>query len=357
MESIIDRIYESAFIPEIWPTVLRDIARIGDAEGGIIFALNGVQEGCWTSSANVRELMEKYHNYSQYNVRPSRSLAKRYTGFMADTEVMTLDEMNANPIYTEVLRPAGLGWSAGSVASVPTGDTLVFSFERRYESGPFDRPALSRLDALRPHLARSALFAGRLQLQRVTAVTQTMSSLGLPAAALDSTGRVIVANDEFQALDPQIFIHVGDRLVTANKTANKLLGEALDALGTGIGKIGSIPIPTATDGGVPMVAHIVPVKRGAHDVFARAIAVLILTRVERAGPPDADFLGTLFDLTPAEDRVARYLADGLTVSECARSLNVSVETVKTQLRSIFNKTGTGRQADLLQLIASTAFGS
>ncbi|MET3614947.1 DNA-binding CsgD family transcriptional regulator [Rhizobium aquaticum] len=357
MDSIIDRIYESAFIPEIWPRVLSDIARFGDAEAGILFALHGMESGCWTSSTNAREPMEKYLSggFAQYNVRPARGLAKRYTGFMADTEVMTLEEINSNPIYEEILRPAGFGWSAGSVASVPTGDLLVFSFERRQDRGPFDRPALSKLDTLRPHLARSALFAGRLHLQRIAALTQAMSSLGLPAAALDSRGKVLLANDEFHDLKEQVSIHIDDRLLIASKTANQLLRESLEALASGTGDGGSIPIPAGADGGVPMVAHIVPIRRGAHDVFARAVALLIVTRVERPGPPQADLLGTLFDLTPAEDRVARHLADGLTIDECARTLGVTIATVKTQIRSIFNKTGTARQSELLQLIASTAF--
>src|SRR5450756_1309503 len=37
---LVDRIYECAFVPELWPSVLDDLARIADARGGFLFAAN-----------------------------------------------------------------------------------------------------------------------------------------------------------------------------------------------------------------------------------------------------------------------------------------------------------------------------
>ena len=61
---------------------------------------------------------------------------------------------------------------------------------------------------------------------------------------------------------------------------------------------------------------------------------------------------TPFDLSPAEDRIARALIGGLTLQHCARDFGVSQETVRKQLKGIFAKTGTSRQTDLLRLLAS-----
>jgi DNA-binding CsgD family transcriptional regulator len=60
-------------------------------------------------------------------------------------------------------------------------------------------------------------------------------------------------------------------------------------------------------------------------------------------------LAELFQLSPAEHRLAELLAQGLPLESCAARLNVSINTVRTQLRALFRKTGTTRQAQLINL--------
>ncbi|HBO4605236.1 TPA: helix-turn-helix transcriptional regulator [Pseudomonas aeruginosa] len=62
-------------------------------------------------------------------------------------------------------------------------------------------------------------------------------------------------------------------------------------------------------------------------------------------------LADIFHLSPAERRLAELLAQGNTPEACAERLNVSINTVRTQLRALFRKTDTSRQADLVQLFA------
>ena len=69
--------------------------------------------------------------------------------------------------------------------------------------------------------------------------------------------------------------------------------------------------------------------------------------------PTAEVLQGLFDLTPAEARVARAIAERRTVEAIAGMLGVSRETVRTQLKSVLAKTGMARQADLAALLAAT----
>jgi DNA-binding CsgD family transcriptional regulator len=59
----------------------------------------------------------------------------------------------------------------------------------------------------------------------------------------------------------------------------------------------------------------------------------------------------LFSLSAAEARLARALANGDSVEEYARDHDVRLPTVRTQLRAIFEKTSTQRQATLVRLIA------
>jgi DNA-binding CsgD family transcriptional regulator len=66
--------------------------------------------------------------------------------------------------------------------------------------------------------------------------------------------------------------------------------------------------------------------------------------------PSHTFLREAFGFTPAEAALALDLADGLAAADCATLRGVSVHTVRSQLRSLFGKTGTSRQAELVTLI-------
>jgi pimeloyl-ACP methyl ester carboxylesterase/DNA-binding CsgD family transcriptional regulator len=57
-----------------------------------------------------------------------------------------------------------------------------------------------------------------------------------------------------------------------------------------------------------------------------------------------------FGLTPAETRLAARLKDGLTLKEAAGDLGVSVNTVRNQLRAIFEKMGLNRQSELVRAL-------
>lgn len=57
-----------------------------------------------------------------------------------------------------------------------------------------------------------------------------------------------------------------------------------------------------------------------------------------------------FTLTQAEGRLCRALADGLTINDYHEKWKITTSTARSQLRSVFDKTSTRRQADLLRLI-------
>jgi len=61
-----------------------------------------------------------------------------------------------------------------------------------------------------------------------------------------------------------------------------------------------------------------------------------------------------FGLTPAQTRIALYLAQGGAVSEFAREFGVSEQTVRTHLKAIFAKTGVTRQAELAAMLAGNS---
>lgn len=57
-----------------------------------------------------------------------------------------------------------------------------------------------------------------------------------------------------------------------------------------------------------------------------------------------------FNLSAQEAKLSLALADGLTLNECSEIFHISLHTTRTHLKSIFAKTETRRQSDLLRLI-------
>ena len=84
----------------------------------------------------------------------------------------------------------------------------------------------------------------------------------------------------------------------------------------------------------------------------QADVALFIIRADDEQPVSADRLRMLFGLTPAETRLAEHLARGINLSEISERLGLSRETCRSQLRSIFVKTRTNRQGELVAVILS-----
>lgn len=354
---LIDRIYECAVVPELWPSVLDDLARMTDCRGGLLFSARKAL--CWTASDSVRDVFEDYVNDGWFMRCPRRPclMSQAAPAFFVEQDFWSEEEIGADPIYRDFFRPRGLGWSAGTGLQLPTGDSIVFSVERTLDRGPVEPDHVSALNALRPHLARSALVSARLSLQRAQGARETLDALRLPALLLDETGRVIEANAWAADQTEQVRFGAGQRLALADKAAQDLLSAGLKAIHAEPGDSRS-SFPLRDSLGRPaLVLHLIPVRRSAHDIFGQSFALLLMTPVSRDRAPAADLLRSLFDLTPAEARIAQGVARGQGLEDLAEAGGVSLNTVRNQLRRVLEKTGCARQAELAALLAGVALGT
>jgi DNA-binding CsgD family transcriptional regulator len=350
-ETLVDHIYECAFAPEHWPGVFDKLAKIADARGAFLFTANGKVIN-WTSSASLRAGMQAFvaGDFYSRSARPARALASGHAGFVREYDVFTDDELAVDPIYRDLLWPAGLGWCAATAIRLPTGDELFLSVERERARGPVEAIAVERLDALRPHLARSALMSARLQLERVRAASAMLAAIGLPALVFDRAGRVLVANELLERPSDHVHWRAQDRFALKDPKAEALLRRAMETLQSdGVGSNRSFPV-RGPDAQVALIAHVVPIRRSARDLFAQCVGVLILMPAKTPQAPSVELVQSLFGLTAAEARVARSLTMGQTVDEIASEKGVSSHTVRSQVRGVLEKTGLRRQADVIALL-------
>jgi DNA-binding CsgD family transcriptional regulator len=205
-----------------------------------------------------------------------------------------------------------------------------------------------------PSVDGGAFIAGRMGLEWARVAAEALALIGLPAAVVTHSHRLVVANKLLERLIPQVVQDRQSRIGLADRRADAMLMQSLLELQNHAGEqVRSIPI-AATPGLPASIVYVIPVRGAANDIFMAALCVLVIPTVARMGIASAQVIQCLFDLTPAEARVARGIAIGKTVDELALEAGLAASTVRNQLKSVFSKTGVSRQADLVGILTGTA---
>ena len=89
---------------------------------------------------------------------------------------------------------------------------------------------------------------------------------------------------------------------------------------------------------------------GSPTEISQGNVLCLVTPLDRRRIATANQLMDLFGLSAAEARLARALCHGDSLEEYATDQELKLPTVKTQLRSIFAKTGTERQSSLVRVL-------
>jgi DNA-binding CsgD family transcriptional regulator len=352
-EAIEQAAYEAAVIPELWPKVLARVGEISNSVGGAFVVLNerGTDIVCVPEMENARRRIID-EGFMARSGRAQGVISKGLVGaprFLNEYDYYSSPEdAHSDPIVTEIFQKEGMGWAAGWLLQVPHGDTIIMNVEQYYDRGPIVGDALARLDSVYSIFARSLTLAARAGFERVRTAIETLTAVGLPAAALTPKSQVVLANDAFGAASHVWTTRGGDRLGLHDPVADRLLTDALAVIELAQSPR-SIPVRAEAGGAITAVVQVVPVRRQAHDVFGSTAAVVILSE-PKAQTADATLIHSLFDLTPAEIAVAQAIAMSQTPADIARSTGRSIATVRNQLRSAMLKTGSSRQVELVLLM-------
>ncbi len=354
--TLADRLYEAAMIPELWGDACTALAGAVGSSTASIFTVDQLGKHRFVTTPNIAEafagFIESEHRFN--NLRPIRAMERYPFSFARTTDLLSAEEYANDAINREFIHPHGMEWEAGYAFQEPTGHIVVISLMRAFGLAHFSQAQLQQLNMLKPDIARAAYMASRLAFKEAHSMTEALSMLGLPAAVIGDAGQALAMNPELEALAPRVRTGAGNRLLLETAGAGKLLNDAITRYrAQAIPTVQSAPMVSET-GAPPLILHLLPIRRAARDIFSRAMAILAVTEVGQVGPPDMRVLCGLFDLTPAEARVAKGIAMAQTPEMVATSLGVSVETVRSHLKRIMHKTGTTRQAELVLLLSGLA---
>jgi DNA-binding CsgD family transcriptional regulator len=182
--------------------------------------------------------------------------------------------------------------------------------------------------------------------------TAALNAMRLPAIALDQNGFVADVNAAADAIFDNNIRVKNRQLFVSDPDSRTLLKEAIDRLKTllPLNSLVFEPVIVPRTEKLPVIVRILPFDGPAHQRGQAVRALLTLNALgPRPGPPAA-IIAKTFRLTPSEAKLACIIARGAPPDVAARELKISRETARNQLKSVFAKTDTHRQSELVALL-------
>jgi len=358
--SLIPLIYDAAEDPALWPNVLKEMGQLLKAVGKVV-AIDDLREGTNNMSVAVdidpvyQRLYDKH--YESINIHIQRARPLLVPGRVIATHQFCSDkETLCSEYYHEFLRPQN-DWFYVMGGCVAKNHSLlsVVNFIRGRRAGHFTDREISLLEGLMPHLLRAArLHQVFAQHQNVMA---RLEKLPIAALLVTEDGHVQFSNraaDDILRINDGLGIDRRGCLTSTNKRLRETVAAACHAAaGCGVTAGGSLLIARAS-GKRPYGVSVSPVRRA--NLFAAVQcpgAVVFVVDPETKREPMAQILRRLYDLTPAEARLASLLVEGKNVNEACVELGIRRTTARTHLQRLSDKLGARRQAEVVSIVLRT----
>ena len=361
---LIGLIYDTTIDPTLWSSVLARTAEFVGGPSAALFSKDTV-----ASNGNI---------YHQAGTDPYyRALYfEKYVGldpttgghFFADVEqpiatgdLMPYGQFIETRFYREWAEPQGLVDFISAVLDKSATSVAMFGVFRHQRDGVADDEARRRMRLIVPHIRRAVLIGRLFDLKQAEAASFSDILDGLEAGMflVDGGGVIVHSNRAGRLLldDGSFVCSLGGRLAAAEPQFDRDLRDVLEAAALGDEEIGTrgIALPLNVAEGENYVAHVLPLNsrtlRSVGSNYAAASAAVFVRKAALQTTPAPEIIAKAYNLTPTELRVLLAIVDVGGVPEVAAALGVATTTVKTHLGRLFEKTGTGRQADLVKLVA------
>jgi len=363
---LVHDIYAAALDERPWQDVVDQSVKLFDATGAFMFTVFVPEEqsGCAVFRGlpddDVVQFLKEaaevdvwYHTL----VRRYRSLP---TGFTYRTsDLISEGDLRRTRFFADYLHPSGIGQCLGTVVgdgSSEDSPLTPFSLFRPFGAAPFTKADESRLKRLQSHLTRAMAVRQRLQTAGLGMAALAMERVSVAVVVLSRDRRVLLANpaaEDVFSRSPHTFVRNGF-LCASEPVQTAAIAKALEACGSyQFDSKFSLSIRLGGPPGGGVVIRLVP-PPAATPKGSRAAAIGFIAVEGRPAHDLQTVMTTLYKLSPAEAALVKALSEGLTPEAFGDQRGVALSTVKTQLQSVFSKTGTRRQSDLMRLAYSIA---
>lgn len=360
--------YDAALAPEKWRAFMERFAKALDARSV------GLREVDY-DAGQVRLFETTGFDpayvaaYRQHFVHLD-SLAPFYThapihAVMTGDEIVPWERQRKTEFGNDYLIAQNIRHLMGTILMRDGNRHLLLGVQREFGQPAFEEEDRRLIGLVAPHVARAVQI--RRQMAEVTAhkhwAWSALDGLRVGVILLDDRGRPLFLNRAAERLSSGRNGFVAGReglaLPSAADTARlrRLIADAASlAAGHGMAAGGCLRVHATADAAVALQFQVIPLPQGLSErPWAQSpsagngsVAVFVST----AGGPrlSAERVAAMHGLTRAEARLAATLAKGSSLEEAAAALSISIHTVRSQLKSVFAKTGVTRQAELIALL-------
>src|SRR5262245_22195948 len=366
-DDLVGDIYGIGTDPGRWAPLLGRLRQEAKADLVFVGAYSlATGRGCLLHSANVAA--PQLHNFADLYVLPAQWVRSSHADPLVVEDVAARAAAPDGEFYARWLDPSrSVSFLQAlitheSVRS-PAGPEVTFiAIARSRAAGEFTRAEIARLSTLASHLRRALEIQATVTALKAQwqAAMDSFDKLGVGVVILDGDQRPLGMNQyarelvaargskPLEALAPIMF---NGEQGAATMRACGLLGAADEALdGNGFER-GALVEARESNGARPIIATARRFDNAPRDGGLGAPAsVIFLSDPERKATFDAETMRRLYGLTRAEANIAVLLAEGRHLDQAADLLDISINTARTHLKRVLEKTNTTRQADLVRLL-------
>ncbi|WP_011296217.1 LuxR C-terminal-related transcriptional regulator [Cupriavidus necator] len=349
VDHLIGDLYESAAQRDGFLEVFQTVA---EALGANVFHMfswdsvrNAPQLSIYTPDVRWDEVIERYDQYYGALDPRRRFVEQANVGQLVFCdEHLTERDIARSEFFQDYQIPSGVRYLMGARLARPDSNDILLGMLRAPDRPPYTAEERAAANSMVGHMQRSInLWQDTRILHRDAALgTELMEQLGLAVFALDRHSRVVFTNVAAERMLRQTLCvrlrHGRLAAVHADQdaTLQKTIGHvAKTRQGVSLALRPATGAPPDTFLNVTFVPG-----QEARAVFGDA--TILVTARQRGSEPlvTARQLQQAFGLSTAEAAVAEALIDGKAPDEYAATAGVSVNTVRTQLRAIYDKTST-----------------
>lgn len=334
LDAIEEHIYEAVSGALDWNSVLREIAHTADGAAALLLSERSVFCGSVSDAPSVEHWIQ---------AAKSASWAQR-ANILASIHEMSMTTLE------NLSFPHSMVAGNCHVAASKIGNGCAIVVLRPLIS-PFEERSLCSINRLLPHLERAVRLVDAFSLARARQVLDALTALGLPTLVLDEQGCSIMGNDLLRPLYPGVLRADENRLVIGDPKSDMLIRRIFAETTREPLGVRSIAL-SARQIKARYLLHFVPISQEVAFLKRSARWVLVVTSPRNLPVPRRSVLAAVFDLTPTEAKVAQLLARSQSTDEIAESLKIGRETVRTHIKSIFEKTGVRRHTDFIRVVSS-----
>jgi DNA-binding CsgD family transcriptional regulator len=363
LSKVIGDIYDAAIDPSLWKRALGNACLFIGGSSAVLF---------WHDAATERsEALHLFNEDPHYNklyfekylpmnpVFPAAIFME--AGVVHTTnDIIPQAELIKTRFYREWIEPQGIVDAIAVNLEKGTMRSSLLNIRMDASYGIADDAALHRTRLLVPHFQRAVAIGRLFDQSKATEVvlTETLDHVEAAVFLVGPEGAIAFANDPGRAMlgDGRMVREQDNTLRAASPKADHILRDIFASADKGDASVGirGVAVPLIDTSQEQWFAHVLPLTSGNRKqagLAHAAVAAVFIRKTAPDAPPPLESIAKLYKLTASEVRVLDAVLKVSGIKAIADMLGVSQATVKTHLHNLFRKTGTGRQSDLVKLVA------